>query len=97
MSDDRPDPSPADGGDILRDPAVRRLRHRLSALLDELLTHDGWGRLELDMRILTRRQKEFIVRCGREWRFVVDFRNTAADAAGSCHESRCPLRERDRT
>ena len=58
---------------ILEAPAVQRLRARLNALLDEYVLHDGWGHLEMDMRILTRRQKEVVIRAGREFRFVLDF------------------------
>lgn len=69
---------------ILESSAVQKLKARLNALLDEYLLHDGWGHLEMDMRILTRHQKEVVIRAGREYRFVVDFQNTpsAVNAAG---------------
>ena len=63
---------------ILETPAVKKLKTRLNALLDEYLLHDGWGHLEMDMRILARHQKEVVIRAGREYRFVVDFQNVAA-------------------
>lgn len=79
---------------ILADPEARRLKARLCALIDDFLLHDGFGHLELDMRILTRRQKEFILRAGKEYRFVVDFLNGSPQS--SCEAVRCPLRERER-
>ena len=70
---------------ILDSQAVKRLKTRLNALLDEYLLHDGWGHLEMDMKILSRHQKEVVIRAGREYRFVVDFQN--AQAAGTAVQS----------
>lgn len=69
---------------ILDTQTVKKLKARLNTLLDEYLLHDGWGHLEMDMRILARHQKEVVIRAGREYRFVVDFQNTpsAGNAAG---------------
>lgn len=44
-----------------------------SELYDELFRHDGYGRIELEMKILRRGQKEIILRCGKEYRFVIDY------------------------
>ena len=44
--------------------------------------------------IIARRQKEFILRAGKEYRFVVDFLNGSPQS--SCETVRCPLRERER-
>jgi len=53
-------------------------RRRVGELLDMLLDHDGYGQLIVDLRILKRGQKEVIVRCGKEYRYVVNWpRNTA--------------------
>lgn len=46
---------------------------KLRQLFDELLRHDGYGRIEVDMRILRKGQKEVVLRCGKEYRYVVDF------------------------
>ncbi len=45
---------------------------RLSALYHELLTHDGYGELRVDVRILKRQQREVIITCGKQYRYVVD-------------------------
>lgn len=47
----------------------------LLALFDELFEHDGFGALHVEMRILRRGQKEVILDCGKQYRFVVDFDN----------------------
>lgn len=44
-----------------------------SELYDELFRHNGYGRIELEMKILRRGQKEIILRCGKEYRFVIDY------------------------
>jgi len=46
---------------------------RLLQLFDELLEHDGFGNMKIEMRLLRRGQKEVIVDCGKQYRFVVDF------------------------
>ena len=46
---------------------------RLVALYADLLTHEGFGEIRVEVRILKRRQKEVIIHCGKQYRFVVDF------------------------
>lgn len=41
----------------------------------ELFKHDGFGEMTVEMRILKRCQKEIIISCGRQFRFVVDWKN----------------------
>lgn len=48
------------------------VQHRLLHLLDELIRHDGYGSLRIDVRLLKRGQKEVILDCGKQHRFVVD-------------------------
>lgn len=49
------------------------LKVRLSSLLDELIRHDGFGSLSVEVRLLKRGQKEVIIDCGKQYRFVIDF------------------------
>ena len=49
------------------------LKKRLLSLLDELLGHDGFGSIKIDIRLLRRGQKEVIIDCGKQYRFVIDF------------------------
>jgi len=44
-------------------------------LYNDLLAHDGYGELKIEVKILKRGQKEIIIHCGRQYRFVVDFQN----------------------
>lgn len=62
---------------MLDTPTVRSFKQQLIRLADEYLLHDGWGHMEVDMRIMTRRQKEIVIKAGREYRFVVDFKNAS--------------------
>lgn len=83
---------------ILVAPAAKKMKALLNALVDELLLHDGFGRLELDMKILSRRQKEIIIRSGKEYRFVMDFMNDNArvENLSECKEQHgCPYGVRE--
>lgn len=52
--------------------ALPPLQTKLLALLDEVLAHDGFGSVRVDVRLLKRGQKEVILDCGKQYRFVVD-------------------------
>jgi len=49
------------------------VKKRLLDLLDELIAHDGFGSIRVHIRLLKRGQKEVIIDCGKQYRFVVDF------------------------
>jgi hypothetical protein len=51
----------------------KEIKNRLSSIFDELLRHNGYGQFQVDMRLLRHGQKEVILRCGKEYRFVVEF------------------------
>ncbi len=53
---------------------------KLNQLFEEILRHDGYGRIEVDMKILRKGQKEIVLRCGKEYRYVVDFPPGANDS-----------------
>ena len=53
-------------------------KKRLLELLDELIAHDGFGSIKVDIRLLKRGQKEVIIDCGKQYRFVVDFETATA-------------------
>ena len=48
------------------------VKMRISALYDMLVEHDGYGEMHIDFRILKKGQKEIIVHCGKQYRYVVD-------------------------
>ncbi len=51
----------------------REIRNKLRDLYEELFRHDGYGELRLEIRILRRGQKEVIISCGKQYRYVVPF------------------------
>lgn len=51
---------------------------KIGELYQLLYEHDGFGEMTVEMRILKRNQKEVILRCGCEHRFVVDWKNGSA-------------------
>ena len=53
---------------------ISRVEKKLYELFHELFAHKGYGQLEVFMRILKRGQKEIVLRMGKEFRFVVDYR-----------------------
>lgn len=50
------------------------IKAHLGRLFDELVSHDGHGEIGIELRILKRGQKEVLIRCGKQYRYVVDFR-----------------------
>jgi len=48
------------------------VKSRLSALYDDLITHDGFAEMRVEIRLLKRGQKEVILHCGRQYRFVIE-------------------------
>lgn len=41
------------------------------SLYQEIIAHDGYGDIEINIRLLPGRQKEVRLRCGREYRYLV--------------------------
>ncbi|MDP2561778.1 hypothetical protein [Psychrobium sp. 1_MG-2023] len=47
-------------------------KDKLLLLLDDIIAHDGFGEIRVEVNILKRKQKEVILHCGKQYRFVVD-------------------------
>ncbi len=45
---------------------------QLHKCYQELFEHSGHGKMSIEMRFLKRGQKEVLINCGREYRFIVD-------------------------
>jgi hypothetical protein len=45
---------------------------KLIEVYSELFSHDGYGDFSIEMKILRRGQKEVIIHCGKQHRFVLD-------------------------
>ncbi len=54
-----------------------QVKKRINALYNMLVEHDGYGEMQIDFKILKKGQKEVIIRCGKQYRYVVD-------SGGSC-------------
>lgn len=65
---------------------IAALKSRLLSLLDDVLAHDGYGSINVDVRLLKKGQKEVILDCGKQYRYVVDFVSPAPmSGAGGSH------------
>lgn len=51
-------------------------------LYTELYKHQGYGKMSVEMRFLKRGQKEILISCGKEYRYIVDFNEEASQIAG---------------
>jgi hypothetical protein len=51
---------------------------KLGELYQEAFAHDGFAEIRVEIRILRRGQKEVILHCGKQYRFVVDYPLPAA-------------------
>lgn len=51
----------------------QKILQKISELYTELFFHNGFGELRLEMRFLRKGQKEIIVHCGKDYRYVVDY------------------------
>ena len=49
------------------------VKTKLLELVDDILAHDGYGDIRVEVKILKRRQKEVILHCGKQYRYVIDF------------------------
>jgi hypothetical protein len=57
---------------------------KLGELYQEAFAHDGFAEIRVEIRILRRGQKEIILHCGKQYRFVVDYPLSGAEQeAGS--------------
>ncbi len=46
---------------------------KVEELYRELFNHDGYGTLSMEIKLLKRGQKEVVINCGKEFRFVLDY------------------------
>jgi hypothetical protein len=58
---------------IKKNSTNKEVREKLLELYDEIFRHDGYGDMKVEIRILQRGQKEVIIHCGKQYRFVVDY------------------------
>lgn len=46
---------------------------KMRELYETLFRHDGFGEMRIEMRILKKGQKEVIIHCGKQYRYVIDY------------------------
>lgn len=51
---------------------ANHMKSKLMELLDDVLLHDGFSDIRVEVKILKRGQKEVILHCGKQYRFVLD-------------------------
>lgn len=54
-----------------------RVIERLVGLYEEAFAHEGFAEIRIEIRILKRGQKEVILHCGKQYRFIVDAQATS--------------------
>jgi len=57
-------------------------------LYQDLVQHDGYGDIRVELKIKKAGQKEVILHCGKQYRFFVDFRNTRRGHTPSASQPR---------
>ncbi len=66
---------------------VKLLKFKLMELVDDVLAHDGFGDIRIEVKILKRQQKEVILHCGKQYRFVVDMPEITGAATPKKHQT----------
>ena len=56
--------------------ADQDVKEKIIQLYDELFRHNGYGEMKVEMRFLRRGEKEIIIHCGKEYRFVVEYQKS---------------------
>lgn len=51
---------------------TQAVKEKMLTLFEDILEHDGFGEFRVEVNILKRKQKEVIIHCGKQYRFVVD-------------------------
>lgn len=60
------------------------LQHILK-IYSDLFSHDGFGEIRIEMRILRRGQKEVIIHCGKQYRYVLDCKQALINESALKH------------
>ena len=51
----------------------RAVISKIEELYADLFEHNGYGEIKINMKFLKKRQKEVVINCGKEYRFVLDY------------------------
>ena len=56
---------------------------KMLEVFKDLLKHNGFGEFKVEIRILKRKQKEVIIHCGKQYRYVMDHNDNFISDEGS--------------
>ncbi len=59
----------------------QKILKQIYHLYESLFLHDGYGEMKIEIRLLKKGQKEVIIHCGKQYRYVVDFVKRPGGAA----------------
>ena len=48
------------------------VKKQISSLYDMLIAHEGYGEIKVDFKIFKKDQKEIIIHCGKQYRYIID-------------------------
>ncbi len=57
--------------------------NKVQVLYETLFQHDGYGELKIEIRILKKGQKEVIIHCGKQYRYVIDWQGSGVPPANN--------------
>ena len=52
--------------------SLEAVKAKIISILEDVVLHDGFGEIRIEVRILKRNQKEVIIHYGKQYRFVLD-------------------------
>lgn len=60
--------------------------NKLTELYDDVFSHDGYGEIRIEIKIQRRGQKEVILHCGKQHRYVVDYQKSNSSYPSERHQ-----------
>ena len=62
---------------------MNKPEQKMLEVFRDLIKHNGFGEFKVEVRILKRKQKEVIIHCGRQYRYVMDDNDNFISDEGS--------------
>jgi len=62
---------------------MNKPEQKMLEVFRDLVKHNGFGEFKVEVRILKRKQKEVIIHCGKQYRFVMDNNDNFISDEGS--------------
>jgi hypothetical protein len=59
---------------------------RIKTLYEMLFEHSGYGEMQIEIRFLRKREKEVLIRCGKQYRFIVPCECVCEECEDGCPE-----------